>query len=83
MVFTVIIMPEASERLEPLYLYIASEASPTTAERYAAAIITTCEKLALYPRRGIASRAVVQTCWIHAVPSSPRPLRAACAHGVH
>lgn len=52
MSYTVVFTPEAQEQLLELYRYIAAAASPMTAERYISAIITYCEELRTFPRRG-------------------------------
>ncbi|MDP2784853.1 MAG: type II toxin-antitoxin system RelE/ParE family toxin [Sulfurimicrobium sp.] len=49
---TVIFTPEAQEQLAALYRYIATAASPETAERYTSAIVTYCESLHTFPNRG-------------------------------
>lgn len=49
---TVIFTPEAQEQLIALYRYIATAASPETAERYISAIISYCESLHTFPNRG-------------------------------
>ena len=45
--------PEASDQLEELFVYIAERNSPTVAERYTSAVVETCERLALFPLRGV------------------------------
>lgn len=54
MVYTVDFAPEAVDQLAALYLYIAEQASPATAQRYTDAIVATCEGLARFPLRGVA-----------------------------
>ena len=54
MSYRVVFAPEASDQLEALFLYIAERSSPTIAERYANAVVATCEGLALFPLRGVA-----------------------------
>ena len=44
--------PEAEEQLAALYRYIATEASPRIALRYAEAIVSYCESLRTFPYRG-------------------------------
>jgi plasmid stabilization system protein ParE len=51
--YTVIFTPEAEEQLIALYHYIAAAASPKIAHDYTNAIITYCEKLQIFPQRGI------------------------------
>lgn len=46
--------PEADDQLEALFLHVAERSSVTTAERYVAAVIGTCARLALFPHRGVA-----------------------------
>lgn len=53
MKYTVIFTPEAQEQLAALYRYIATAASPGTAERYTNAIVDFCESLHTFPNRGI------------------------------
>jgi toxin ParE1/3/4 len=36
-----------------LFVYIAQRRSPTVAERYTSAVVETCERLALFPMRGV------------------------------
>ena len=52
MPYAVVFAPEASDQLEELYLYIAAKASPATAERYTSEIISCCESLSTFPKRG-------------------------------
>ena len=40
--------------MEQLFLYIAERSSLTIAQRYTAAVVETCEGLALFPLRGVA-----------------------------
>lgn len=54
MPYAVVFAPEADAQLEALYHYIASQAWPSTAERYTSAIVDTCEGLSLFPKRGVA-----------------------------
>lgn len=50
--FKVVFTPEAEDELVSLYRYIAGVTSPETAARYIEAIITYCETLRTFPRRG-------------------------------
>jgi plasmid stabilization system protein ParE len=50
--YEVVFTPEAQEHLAALYRYIAAAASPQLAERYTGAIVTYCESLQTFPRRG-------------------------------
>ncbi len=52
MAYTVEFAPEALEQLAALYRYIATAASPEVAQRYTEAIVTYCEELRTFPRRG-------------------------------
>jgi len=52
MQYRVVFAPEAQEQLAALYRYIAAAASPEIAERYTSAIVTYCESLQTFPRRG-------------------------------
>ncbi|MBP5060187.1 type II toxin-antitoxin system RelE/ParE family toxin [Pseudomonas chlororaphis] len=52
MAYTVEFAPEALEQLAALYRYIATAASPETAQRYTDAIVTHCEELRTFPHRG-------------------------------
>jgi len=52
MSYAVVFAPEAEDQLADLYLYIATEASPATAQRYTEAIVSCCEGLAIFPHRG-------------------------------
>jgi plasmid stabilization system protein ParE len=36
-----------------LFVYIAEQRSPAVAERYTSAVVETCERLALFPLRGV------------------------------
>jgi plasmid stabilization system protein ParE len=36
-----------------LFVYIAEQRSPAVAERYTSAVLETCERLALFPLRGV------------------------------
>lgn len=53
MSYLVVFAPEASDQLEALYRYIAERSSPTIAQRYTAAVISTCEGLTVFPLRGV------------------------------
>ena len=53
MQYHVVFTPEAQEQLAAFYRYIAAAASPEIAERYTSAIVTYCEGLQTFPRRGI------------------------------
>lgn len=50
--FRVILSPEAEAHLESIYLYIAADASPEIARRYAEAIARKCDGLTIFPSRG-------------------------------
>lgn len=50
--FRVVFSPEAEEQLAALFRYIAAAASPQVAARYTDAIITYCEGLRTFPKRG-------------------------------
>lgn len=52
MSFTVRFAPEAEEQLTAVEQYIARVRSPAMAARYMDAIVTYCESLATFPRRG-------------------------------
>lgn len=54
MPYTVVFAPEANDQLGELYCYIAARATPARAERYTSAIVTSCERLSTFPRRGVA-----------------------------
>lgn len=54
MPYRVAFSPEAGDQLEALFLYIAEHGSAATANRYTAAVLRTCERLALFPHRGVA-----------------------------
>ena len=54
MSYTVVFAPEADDQLEAVYRYISARASPAVAEKYAGAIVATCEQLATMPHRGVA-----------------------------
>lgn len=51
--YTVVFTPEAQEQIISLYRYIATAASPGTAQRYTSAIVSHCEGLRNFPHRGI------------------------------
>ena len=46
--------PEADDQLQALFLHVAGRTSAATAERYLAAVLHTCERLAMFPHRGVA-----------------------------
>jgi len=50
--YAVVFAPESEDQLAELYLYIATQASPATAERYTDAIVSYCESLSTFPHRG-------------------------------
>jgi len=52
MQYTVIFTPEAQDQLVALYRYIAAAATPEIAERYTNAIVTHCDDLRTFPKRG-------------------------------
>ncbi|TFL14815.1 type II toxin-antitoxin system RelE/ParE family toxin [Pusillimonas caeni] len=52
--YTVVFTPEAQQQLLELYRYIAQRGAPLAAQRYTDAIVSTCEALASFPRRGVA-----------------------------
>jgi len=52
MAYTVEFAPEALEQLAALYRYIATAASPETAQRYTDAIVSHCEELRTFPHQG-------------------------------
>lgn len=52
MQYAVVFTPEAQEQLAALYRYIAVAASPDVAERYTGAIVSYCEGLSTFPKRG-------------------------------
>jgi len=52
MSYRVVFTPEAEEQLTALYRYIAEAASPDIAARYTDAIVSYCESLRTFPRRG-------------------------------
>lgn len=52
MSYRVIFTPEAEEQLTDLYRYIAAAVSPDIAARYTEAIVSYCESLCTFPRRG-------------------------------
>ena len=50
--YRIVFSPEAEEQLATLYGYIAAAASPDIAARYTEAIVSYCESLCAFPRRG-------------------------------
>ncbi|MBI1904657.1 MAG: type II toxin-antitoxin system RelE/ParE family toxin [Rhodocyclales bacterium] len=50
--YRVVFSLEAQEQLAELYRYIAEAASPAIAARYTDAIVSYCESLRTFPRRG-------------------------------
>jgi toxin ParE1/3/4 len=50
--YSVVFSPEAEDQLAALYRYIAKAASPDVAARYVEAIVSYCETLRTFPRRG-------------------------------
>jgi toxin ParE1/3/4 len=53
MPYHVVFAPEANAHLIGIYRYIASNASPTIAERFTAAIVDYCETFNTFPHRGL------------------------------
>ena len=51
--YSVVFAPEADDQLQELYLYIATRASPATAERYTSSIVSYCEGLGTFTHRGV------------------------------
>lgn len=51
--YSVVFTPEAEEQLAALYRYIALNSSPVTAKRYTSAIVSYCEAMHLFPKRGV------------------------------
>lgn len=52
MSYTVVFTPEAEAQLVELYGYIAAAASPEIAARFTDGIVTYCESLSTFPKRG-------------------------------
>lgn len=52
MIYRVVFTPEAEEQIAAQYLYIAKVASPSIALRYTEAVISYCESLCTFPKRG-------------------------------
>lgn len=52
MSYSVVFSPEALDRLDAIERYIANEASPLVAARYADAIVNYCESLSTFSERG-------------------------------
>ncbi|MHB1304346.1 MAG: type II toxin-antitoxin system RelE/ParE family toxin [Acidiphilium sp.] len=52
--YAVVFTPEARDQLATLYRRIATDASPEIAFRYITAIISRCETLSTFPKRGTA-----------------------------
>jgi plasmid stabilization system protein ParE len=52
MPYRVVFTPEAARQLEALFFHVATATSTATAQRFTNAIVTTCERLALFPHRG-------------------------------
>ena len=50
---SVVFSPQAETQIAQLYRYIAAQASPDVAARYADDLITCCEALRTFPHRGI------------------------------
>lgn len=50
--YGVVFTPEAARQLEALFLHVAAASSIANAQRFTNAIVTTCERLALFPHRG-------------------------------
>lgn len=53
MTYTVRFSPEAIDQLDQLEEYIAQSGSPEVAARYVDGIVAYCEKLDLFPHRGV------------------------------
>jgi toxin ParE1/3/4 len=53
MSYSVVFAPEAEEQLIELYRYIAGEASPAVAEKFASGIVEFCEGLVNFPHRSV------------------------------
>lgn len=52
MTYRVVFSPEAEEQLTVLYRYIAAAASPDIAARYTETVVSYCERLRTFPKRG-------------------------------
>ena len=52
MSYTIVFTPESEAQLVELYDYIAAEASPNIAARFADGIVSYCESLSTFPNRG-------------------------------
>jgi plasmid stabilization system protein ParE len=52
--YSVVFAPEAIDQLESLLTSISERSSLAIGARYTEAVMTTCEKLALFPMRGVA-----------------------------
>lgn len=55
MPYAVVFAPEAEDQLAELYRYIATQASPATAQRYTDALVSYCETFSTFPQRGVKS----------------------------
>lgn len=53
MAYAVVFTPEAEAQLIEIYRYISEAASPEIAARFTDAIVTYCESLQNFPRRGV------------------------------
>lgn len=45
--------PEADDQLEALFVYVAGRSSVATAGRFLSTVVQACERLALFPHRGV------------------------------
>lgn len=45
--------PEADDQLEALFLHVAGRSSVATAAHYLSAVVQTCERLSMFPHRGV------------------------------
>lgn len=53
MTYRVEFAPEVEDQIAAIYHYIAYEATPAVAASYAEAVLAHCEKLTIFPERGI------------------------------
>jgi plasmid stabilization system protein ParE len=74
MPYRVVFTPEAARLLEALFFHVATATSTATAQRFTNAIVTTCERLALFPHRGTPRKTSGPVC-VSAITAAARSSR--------
>lgn len=53
MIYRIEFAPKVEDQIVDLYHYIARESTPEVASKYTEAVLSHCEKLAIFPDRGV------------------------------